>query len=918
MSPKLLVRVSDRGLRYALFPADSAAAAPLLLYLHGARSRGADPALLLVAGTPPALAAASSVTTRSFTIVCPQLEQSARSWTDRTRRGQLLSLIDELCADASLRIDRDRILLCGASLGGEGVWALGGARPDRFAACVAVCAAADLSAVGGLRGTPVWIFHGANDTVTPVAGSDQMSAALRRAGNEEVHYTRITTCPTPVGNPHSRGHAAWMAAFDAASELWPWLLRRRRPGAPDGVGVVSVTLTEEVALTRHGEEAALRRVARLRHSAREAMGQLESVGCGPPSPMSGRLSPPASAVVVAARRAEGAEARREIAEAVAASSVAAATADTSPAVPRGRRIRTLSERRAERAAQAAALEDRREAGASEAAAADTAAAAAAEAAAAADAAVEAAAEAAAAAAVVSCSVVGAAERRSAEAEVELAAARAAAAARAKAAAEAAAAAATAEEAAQRRATQAGLALATARQAAGQAAPGSKPVSGARGGAAPVRAMPPSPTDASTAARIGTPPPGMGAEIEKEAEIEAVARQSARRRRSSRASAAASAAPPAAAAAAAAPTAPDTTPDAPGLAVHQAQERWEAGDVEGARAVLSEAFRSADSEELLVAATALASHTRPEQANPETSWSRSARSPPWRSGTSVQPVLDQPWRGGGSARGAHDSRLARPHSSPGMRGSPQEAPRTVPVIELNAARLRDVYERYANFGSPAMQSAFKSRDFVKLLREAGLFGAGFGTSRADCIFVQSCLHGPAWRAGRRPAGGGPCGRGNRARARGAARSHCSARARPRDGRRGAPLQPAGVDGHALGPRGDPLALRASGGEALRSTMDAARRNHLRLPPSASARIAGARETRMGARRANIFFHCAPNVRTAVRPPTPPRAPPSMAIYACRVVAHTREQNVRPGRRPLHTESLAVAAAAAPLIGTRHRL
>ncbi len=221
--PALPVRVSGLGLRYLLYPcrqADEGAVAPLLLYLHGARSRGADESLLLLPGTPPALAAAGAPQLAGYTVACPQTRSS--SWGSRLERSRLIGLVDELLAEPALRLDRERVILAGSSMGGDGVWAVGGAFPDRFAACVAVCAAANLEAAASLCRTPVWLAHGANDHVVPVGASDAMADALRRAG-AEVRYDRIEECPTPERAPHAEGHAAWERAFGADSGLWGWL-----------------------------------------------------------------------------------------------------------------------------------------------------------------------------------------------------------------------------------------------------------------------------------------------------------------------------------------------------------------------------------------------------------------------------------------------------------------------------------------------------------------------------------------------------------------------------------------------------------------------------------------------------------------------------------------------------------------------
>jgi hypothetical protein len=74
-----------------------------------------------------------------------------------------------------------------------------------------------------LRGTPAWLFHGADDTVILPSESQTMFAALRAAG-ADVRYTEYAGV----------GHNSWERAY-GEKELWRWLFRQRLPStsAPD-------------------------------------------------------------------------------------------------------------------------------------------------------------------------------------------------------------------------------------------------------------------------------------------------------------------------------------------------------------------------------------------------------------------------------------------------------------------------------------------------------------------------------------------------------------------------------------------------------------------------------------------------------------------------------------------------------------
>ncbi len=81
-------------------------------------------------------------------------------------RAQIAGLVGELCAaGVEPAVDSRRVLLCGTSMGGDGVWTLAAARPELFAACVPVCAAANLAAVAHLDHKPTWIFHAIVDAI---------------------------------------------------------------------------------------------------------------------------------------------------------------------------------------------------------------------------------------------------------------------------------------------------------------------------------------------------------------------------------------------------------------------------------------------------------------------------------------------------------------------------------------------------------------------------------------------------------------------------------------------------------------------------------------------------------------------------------------------------------------------------------
>jgi predicted peptidase len=215
-----------RRVRYRLHaPPATIRPRAVLLFLHGSGECGNDNLAQTRVGLGPALL--RGVVPFPLLTVFPQLPAGAL-WQDEHATAALAA-VDDACAHAAG--DPDRIALTGLSRGGYGVWQLALTHPGRFRALIPVCAGITappahpdlrVAALDGndepwreaarrLRTLPVWMVHGARDTVIPVAQSRRMAAALREAG-AAVHYREL-----PEAN-----HNAWDAAYDDAA-LWRWL-----------------------------------------------------------------------------------------------------------------------------------------------------------------------------------------------------------------------------------------------------------------------------------------------------------------------------------------------------------------------------------------------------------------------------------------------------------------------------------------------------------------------------------------------------------------------------------------------------------------------------------------------------------------------------------------------------------------------
>ncbi len=179
---------------------------PLILFLHGAGERGSDINKVKVHGPPKIVESKKDF---PFIVVSPQCP--GNSWWDPT---QVISLLDDV--QAKYAVDADRVYLTGLSMGGFGTWELMSRYPRRFAAYAPICGAGNPAIARRFKDVPAWVFHGDKDPTVPVTSSDEMVAALKKAG-ADVKYTRY----------EGVGHDSWTKSYDNP-ELYTWFLSHKR------------------------------------------------------------------------------------------------------------------------------------------------------------------------------------------------------------------------------------------------------------------------------------------------------------------------------------------------------------------------------------------------------------------------------------------------------------------------------------------------------------------------------------------------------------------------------------------------------------------------------------------------------------------------------------------------------------------
>jgi predicted peptidase len=178
---------------------------PLMVFLHGAGEAGTNLARLTTLGPPRIV---ESKPDFPFILVSPL--SPARGWDP----DKLNALLDEIIR--KYRVDKDRVYLTGASMGGSGTWALAAAHPEKFAAIAPLCGTGNPADAPKLAKLPIWAFQGAKDPVVHLARAQEMVDAVKAADGN----VKFTVYP-------DAGHDIWTRTYDDP-ELYRWLLQQKR------------------------------------------------------------------------------------------------------------------------------------------------------------------------------------------------------------------------------------------------------------------------------------------------------------------------------------------------------------------------------------------------------------------------------------------------------------------------------------------------------------------------------------------------------------------------------------------------------------------------------------------------------------------------------------------------------------------
>lgn len=197
-------------------------ARPLLVFLHGAGESGdgsegsLDPVFKL--GIPKLIRNDEWPEDRPFVVLMPQYT------VDASNDCQLADEIDAFLSFAmdAYEVDEDRVYLTGISCGAIGAWdyiAVNG--DDVVAAAVLIAGHAEdafTKAGCALGEVPIWVFHGAADSIVPIHFVEERVETLQ-ACNPPPEELKLTVYP-------GVDHNSWSRTYNLSEghDVYAWLL----------------------------------------------------------------------------------------------------------------------------------------------------------------------------------------------------------------------------------------------------------------------------------------------------------------------------------------------------------------------------------------------------------------------------------------------------------------------------------------------------------------------------------------------------------------------------------------------------------------------------------------------------------------------------------------------------------------------
>lgn len=189
---------------------------PVILFLHGAGSRGND---INVLRNNPYFTITEKHKDFPFISVAPQCNKD--NWF------MLMHVLQEIVYKLVKTdfTDTERIYAVGPSMGGYAVWQLAMNMPHAFAAIIPICGGGMYWNVRRLMGTSVWAFHGDSDTAVYPEESVKMVKKINDVGgNAKLTVYKNT------------GHDSWSETYSDYN-VFEWLLSCKNAYVENGENI---------------------------------------------------------------------------------------------------------------------------------------------------------------------------------------------------------------------------------------------------------------------------------------------------------------------------------------------------------------------------------------------------------------------------------------------------------------------------------------------------------------------------------------------------------------------------------------------------------------------------------------------------------------------------------------------------------
>lgn len=212
------VDASDGTRKYTVYVPegyDGTERTPVVLFLHGAGERGEDGIVPAQVGLGPAILRDPA----SFPAIAV-FPQARQTWAAGSADAQAaIAALDDVIE--SYKVDEDRIVLTGLSMGGHGSWDNFAAHADRFAAVAVICGFTREpdAIVDKVKDKPIWMVVGDADMPFIFASMREMVDKLRATGADlhSIEYRGV-------------GHNSWDRAYNDPA-LIEWMLSQGRASA---------------------------------------------------------------------------------------------------------------------------------------------------------------------------------------------------------------------------------------------------------------------------------------------------------------------------------------------------------------------------------------------------------------------------------------------------------------------------------------------------------------------------------------------------------------------------------------------------------------------------------------------------------------------------------------------------------------